>query len=435
MTIGVGLLGCGTVGSGVVKLLRQRQAEIEARVGDRVEIVAVAVRDLAKARVSELGSVRLTASPAEVVQDPRVNVVVELMGGLEPAKTHVLDALSRKKAVVTANKALLAYHGPEIFRAAREARVDVAFEGAVGGGVPVVRALRDALAGDRVKRIVGILNGTSNYVLTRMQREGLGFDEVVRDAQRLGYAEADPSLDVDGHDAAHKLVVLSALAFGRRVRPEEVDTRGLRSLEPVDHACADRFGFVVKPLAVAEDTGLSDPERGPCLALRVGPALVSKDALLGSVSGVLNAVLLEGDALGPLVLSGRGAGEGPTAVSVVSDVLDVARAIHEGSTGMLTAALRTEPSWVRAAGEDVLPHYARFVVRDEPGVLGRITTSLGRAGVSIRELVQLRRGDTNADVIMLTHASSRAAFEAALAEVDVAPFAVEKTRLFPVVAA
>jgi len=428
MTIRVGLLGCGTVGGGVVKLLRAQATEIEARVGDAVRVVRVAVRDPKKARVAALDGVPVTDDPAAVVADPAVDVIVEVMGGTNPAKALVLDAIARKKPVVTANKMLLAHEGPEIFARAREAGVDVAFEGAVGGGIPVVRALRDALAGDRVLRVVGILNGTSNYVLTRMQREHLGFGEVVRAAQELGYAEADPSLDVDGHDAAHKLVVLSALAFGRRVPPEAVDTRGLRFLEPVDHATADRFGYVVKPLAIAE-------RDGDALGLRVGPALVPKDALLASVAGVLNAVLLEGEALGPCVLSGRGAGEGPTAVSVVSDVLDVCRALHVKKTGLFSAALRTDPCTLRDPGEAIAPHYLRFVVKDEPGVLGRLTTSLGKAGVSIRELVQLRRGDTSADVVMLTHESRTAHVAAALAEIDREPFTLEPTRRMPIVLA
>ncbi len=427
MTIGIGLLGCGTVGGGVVRLLAARAREIGERVGEPVEIVDVAVRDLAKTRVAELGSVRLHAKPESVVDNPDVDVVVELMGGLEPARTLVLAAIAKKKPVVTANKALLAHHGPEIFAAAREAGVDVAFEGSVGGGIPVVRTLRDALAGDAVKRLVAILNGTSNYVLTRMQREGLGFDEVVREAQRLGYAEADPSLDVDGHDAAHKLTVLSMLAFGARVDPSSIPTTGLRALEPIDHTSADRFGYVVKPLAVAEDVG-------PSLSLRVGPTLVRKDTLLASVSGVLNAVLLEGNALGPCVLSGRGAGDGPTAVSVVSDLLDVARARRAKSEGLLTAAVRAEPRSVRDAGEAVSPYYLRFVVKDRPGVLGRITTALGGSGVSIREVVQQGRGSAEipVDVVMLTHASSLASVTEALAVVDREDFTVEPTRVLPV---
>lgn len=435
MTIGVGLLGCGTVGGGLVRLLHGRAREIAARVGEPVEIVDVAVRDLSKTRVSELGHVRLTASPEDVVANPKVDVIVELMGGVDPARALVLDALARRKPVVTANKMLLAHHGPEIFDRARELSIDVAFEGAVGGGIPIVRTLRDALAGDRVRRIVGILNGTSNYVLTRMQREGRDFDEVVREAQRLGYAEADPSLDVDGHDAAHKLVVLSALAFGKRVEPERVQTSGLRSLEPVDHASADRFGYVVKPLAIAADTGLVDPVLGPVLALRVGPALVPKDALLASVAGVLNAVLIEGEMLGPCVLSGRGAGDGPTAVSVLGDLIDVTRALRAKSSGLLASAVRTEPARVRDPGEDHAPFYLRFVVRDEPGVLGKITTSLGRSGVSIRELVQMRRGVHDADVVMLTHDAREASVTQALQHIDAESFALERTRVMPVVSA
>ena len=432
MAIGVGLLGCGTVGGGLVQLLGARAREIEARVGERIEIVDVAVRDLSKARVSALGAVRLTANPSEVVANPKVSIVVELMGGVTPARELLLDAIARKKPVVTANKMLLAHHGPEIFDRAREGSVDVAFEGAVGGGIPVVRVLRDALAGDRVRRIVGILNGTSNYVLTRMQREGLGFDEVVREAQRLGYAEEDPSLDIDGHDAAHKLVVLCALAFGKRIELERIATSGLRALEPIDHASAARLGYVVKPLAVAADTGQTHPSLGPILALRVGPALVPKEALLANVAGVLNAVLVEGEALGPCVLSGRGAGDEPTAVSVLGDLIDVARAARAKSSGLLTSAVRTEPASVQDAGEALAAFYLRFVVQDKPGVLGKITTTLGRAGVSIRELVQMRRADLGADVVMLTHESLSAHVTDALREIDTESFALQRTRVFPV---
>ncbi len=431
MTIGLGLLGCGTVGGGVARLLAERASELSARVGEPLRLVHVAVRDLEKPRGYGLEGARLTTRPEDVVADPEVDVVIELVGGVEPARTLLLDAIERGKGVVTANKMLLAHHGPELLARARARSVDVAFEGAVGGGIPVVRALRDALAGDRVTRLVGILNGTSNYVLTRMQREGLGFDAVVEDAQRLGYAEADPSLDVDGHDAAHKLIVLAMLAFGAELAPSAIPTDGLRTLEPVDHAAADRFGFVLKPLAIAEEGGAL----GGALAVRVGPTLVPKDALLASVGGVMNAVLIEGATLGPCLLSGRGAGAGPTAVSVVADILDVCRARRASSSGLLTAAIRAEARAVRDPGAACSAFYLRFVVRDEPGVLGRITTSLGAAGVSIRELFQSGRADGFVDVVMLTHECAHAHLRAAVAEVDRAPFAVEPARLYPVAAA
>lgn len=437
------MLGCGTVGGGVARLLEERAGPLAARAGGALRLVAVAVRDLDKPRGPGLGGVRLTTSPEDVVRDPAVDVVIELMGGAEPARTLVLEALGAGKSVVTANKLLLAHHGPELFARAREAGVDLVYEGAVGGGIPVVRALRDALASDRVLRLSGILNGTSNYVLTRMQREGLAFDEVLRDAQRLGYAEADPSLDVDGHDAAHKLVVLAALAFGAELPPHDVPTAGLRTLAPIDHAAAERFGYVIKPLAVAEardDTSV---------AMRVGPTLVPRDGLLAGVGGVLNAVLVEGETLGPCLLSGPGAGAGPTAVSVVADILDVATARRHGSTGRLSAAVRAAAAVVRDPGLARAPFYLRFVVRDEPGVLGRITTLLGRAGVSIRELFQqVQRATPNTtnttnttsaagaetlvDVVMLTHSAQRAHVDAAVAELDAEPFAVERARVLPV---
>lgn len=428
---GVGMLGCGTVGGGVARLLDERAAELAARAGGPLRLAAVAVRDLGKARGPGLGGARLTTSPEEVVRDPQVHVVVELMGGAEPARSLVLEALGAGKPVITANKLLLAHHGPELFARARAAGVDLAFEGAVGGGIPVVRTLRDALASDRVTRLSGILNGTSNYVLTRMQREGLAFDEVLREAQRLGYAEAEPSLDVDGHDAAHKLVVLAALAFGAELPPGDVPTAGLRALAPIDHAAAERFGYVVKPLAVAEalDAG--------SVAMRVGPTLVPRDGLLAGVGGVLNAVLVEGEALGPCLLSGPGAGAGPTAVSVVADLLDVVAATRSGAAGRLSAAVRTAPARVRDPGLAHAPFYLRFVVRDEPGVLGRITTALGRAGVSIRELFQraqrpVGEAEPLVDVVMLTHAATRASVAAAVGELDGAAFAVEPARVLPV---
>ena len=425
------MLGCGTVGGGVARLLEERATELAARAGGPLRLAAVAVRDLTKARGPGLAGARLTASPAEVVRDPEVQIVVELMGGAEPARALVLEALAAGKAVITANKLLLAHHGPELFARAREVGVDLAFEGAVGGGIPVVRTLRDALASDRVRRLSGILNGTSNYVLTRMQREGLSFDEVLGAAQRLGYAEAEPSLDVDGHDAAHKLVVLAALAFGADLPPGDVPTSGLRALGPIDHAAAERFGYVIKPLAVAEACD------DAAIAMRVGTTLVPREGLLAGVGGVLNAVLVEGEALGPCLLSGPGAGAGPTAVSVVADLLDVAAARKIGAAGRLTAAVRTAPARVRDPGLAHAPFYLRFVVRDEPGVLGCITTSLGRAGVSIRELFQQAQrpvdgAEPPVDVVMLTHPATHARLASAVRELDGEGFAVEPARVLPV---
>ncbi len=429
MGTGVGLLGCGTVGGGVVRLLRERSAEIAARVGGPVEIVRVAVRDAGKARAAELDPALLTTSAEELVQDPRVDVVVEVMGGIEPALALLRSAIRARKQIVTANKMLLAFHGPELFARARAASVDLAFEGSVGGGIPVIRTLREALASDSIASLTGIVNGTSNYVLTRMQRDGVGFDAVLRDAQEKGYAEADASLDVGGHDAAHKLTVLAMLAFGAEIDPSSVPTEGLADLEPVDLEAAHRFGYVIKPLAVALD-------RGEALDLRVHPALVPQDAPLASVGGVLNAIAIRGRAVGTCVLSGPGAGAMPTAVSVVADVIDVARAREAGKMGLLTAAVRTKPRPLLPILQVVARHYLRFVVRDEPGVLGRIATALGKAGVSIEELVQRGRGEgTGApvNVVMMTHEARGAQIRGAVSSIDLEDFVVAKTRVLRVV--
>jgi homoserine dehydrogenase len=425
--IKVGMLGCGTVGGGVVQLLRANAAYIEARVGAPIDIVKVLVRDPSKERVPELDRGRLTTDPEAVLGDPSLDVVVEVMGGVDPAHARVLRAIEAGKQVVTANKMLLALHGAELLDHARKRGVDLAFEAAVGGGIPVIRVLRDALASDTIASLSGIVNGTSNYVLTRMRADGLSFDAAVKEAQRLGYAEADPTLDVGGGDAAHKLVVLSMLAFGARLDGAKVPTEGLGDVEAVDHAFADRFGFVVKQLAVAKDKGGS-------LELRVHPALVAKDAPLANISGVLNAVAIEGRALGPCLLSGRGAGDMPTAVSVVADLVDVSIAKKGGVAGLSTRAIRLAPKALAPMDDVECRYYFRFSVFDRPGVLAAITGALGERGVSIEQMVQLGRGtdDVPVDVVMLTHESREASVQAALARIGASDFVARAPRMIRV---
>jgi homoserine dehydrogenase len=425
--IKVGLLGCGTVGGGVVQLLRSNAAYIGARVGAPIDITRVLVRDPQKERVQELDRARLTTDPEAVLGDPAIDVVVEVMGGVDPAGTLVRRAIAQGKQVVTANKMLLATHGAELLDLAREKGVDLAFEGAVGGGIPVIRVLRDALASDTIASLSGIVNGTSNYVLTRMRTDGLSFDLAVKDAQRLGYAEADPTLDIGGGDAAHKLVVLAMLAFGARLDGAKVSTEGLADVESVDHAFADRFGFVVKQLAIAKD-------RGGSLELRVHPALVAKDAPLANISGVLNAVAIEGRALGPCLLSGRGAGDLPTAVSVVADLVDVAIAKKSGVSGLSTRAIRLAPKPLASMDDVECRYYFRFSVFDRPGVLARITGALGERGVSIEQLVQQGRGsaDIPVDVVMLTHEAKEAAVQAALGVIGKSDFVARPPRMIRV---
>lgn len=397
--IRLGLLGCGTVGGGVVHLLRANAAYLAQSVGAPLEIVSILVRDADRDRVPELERPLLTTDADVVLGDESIDVFVEVMGGVDPTREYVERAIDSKRGVVTANKMLLAMHGPALVDRAIASGVDLAFEGSVGGGIPVVRVLREALASDWVVRLEGIVNGTCNYVLTRMRADGLGFDEAVREAQAKGYAEADPGLDIDGHDAAHKLVVLAMLAFGARVEAGRVPTEGIREIDPIDHRFAERFGFVIKHLAIGRD-------RGEGVELRVHPALVRRDTPLANVNGVLNAIALEGRALGPTLLSGRGAGDLPTAVSVVADVLDVARARRNGFAGLATRGIQMKARPLTSLDDVRGRYYLRFQVHDRSGVLARLAGELGEAGVSIEQMVQEGGGGSSGlpvEIVMLTH--------------------------------
>lgn len=416
--IQIGLLGCGTVGGGVLRLLHDNARYLGDRVGARLEVKRVLVRDLAKERVPECDKRLLTTDAGAVVDDPEIDLVVEVMGGEEPAGDLLARALAQGKGVVTANKMLLAHRGPRLLDLAVERHVDLAFEGAVGGGIPIIRTLRDSFASDWVQSLVAIINGTCNYVLTRMREGGVGLDVAIREAQQKGYAEAEPSLDVDGHDASHKLVVLAMLAFGARVDPKAVSTEGIRAIDETDHRFAERFGYVIKHLAVGRDLGES-------IELRVHPAFVPRSSMLANVSGVLNAVLLEGRALGPCLVYGRGAGDLPTAVSVVSDILDVARSIIAGVAGLQTRAIVMAPRRILPMAEVVSRYYLRFPVADRPGVIARLAGALGDAGVSIEQIVQEGQSEPEGDgkpvdVVMITHRARegaiRAAFEAVARE-------------------
>jgi len=397
--IRLGLLGCGTVGGGVIQLLQANAEYLAQTVGAPLEVAGVLVRDPEKERVPELDRALLTTDPDALLGDPSVDVFVEVMGGVDPSRGYIERAIDSKRSVVTANKMLLAMHGPALLDRAVANGVDLAFEGSVGGGIPVIRVLRDALASDWVVRLEGIVNGTCNYVLTRMREDGLGFDAAVREAQAKGYAEADPGLDVDGHDAAHKLVVLAMLAFGARVDASGVPTEGIRAIAPIDHRFAERFGYTIKHLAIGRD-------HGEAIELRVHPALVRRDTALAHVNGVLNAVALEGRALGPCLLSGRGAGDMPTAVSVVADVLDVARARRSGFAGTATRGIQMQVRPLMPLSEVRTRFYLHFLVHDRPGVLARLAGALGDAGVSIEQMVQEGGAGSSGvpvDIVMLTH--------------------------------
>jgi homoserine dehydrogenase len=397
MRIGIGMLGLGTVGSEVYRLVQEGRDEISRRLDATLEVVAVAVRDPSRVRACSVPESLLRPTPESVVRDPDVDLVVELMGGIEPAREAVTHALRARKPVVTANKALLAEHGTELFELCDRRRTEIAFEAAVGGAVPIVRTLRLSLAADRVERLVAIINGTTNYVLGSMA-EGRSYPEALAEAQRLGYAEADPRLDVEGHDAAQKLALLIGLAFGAPLHWSAVPTIGIGHLTPADLSHAAELSHCVKLLARAERrTGQGR------LAVRVGPHLVPRGSLLASVSGANNAVLLDSRAAGPSVLVGRGAGGLATAAAVVADMIDVARRIVAGSAGIGPYLWASGPLPFADLDEEVERAYLRISVQDRPGVLGRLTTLLGEHRVSIASLVQRGHQVDPVDVVLLTH--------------------------------
>ncbi|HYJ08011.1 MAG TPA: homoserine dehydrogenase [Polyangiaceae bacterium] len=410
----IALLGCGTVGGGVLRLLEDNREFLASRVGAPVEVKHVLVRDMAKARVSECRREWLTNDPEKIFQDNAVDLVVEVIGGENPALAYLDRALKSGRSVVTANKYLISKHGPELVRAAIDNRVDLAFEASVGGGIPIIRTLREALASDTVSSVHAILNGTCNYILTRMRDAGLSFEAALKEAQELGYAEADPTLDVEGHDAAQKLSVVSMLAFDSSIGTDQFLIEGIRGVEDIDFRFAERFGFTLKHLCIGHD-------RGEQIELRVHPALVRKNSVLANVDGVLNAVFVMGRALGPCLLVGRGAGDMPTAVSVVADIVDVAASRIHGESGLATRGIQLRARAVMPRDEIETRYYLRFDVGDHPGVLGRIASALGGEGISIEQMVQEGRakGDGGAvPVCILTHQSKEGAVRRAIASIE-----------------
>lgn len=421
----LGLLGLGNVGSGVVQLLADNAEAISERLaGATVEVRRALVKEADKQRIVKVPPWLLTTDPNVILDDPEIDIVIELIGGEEPARTLVLGAIAKGKHVVTANKALLAKHGDEILAAAEAKGVDVYYEASVGGGVPIIRALREGLASDRITELTGIVNGTSNYLLTAMTDEGRAFGEVLAEAQKLGYAEADPTLDVDGWDAAHKLCVLVPLCFGTRIDLDQLLVEGLRPIEAIDIRYAERFGYVIKPLVIARDHGDS-------IEARVHPTMVPKRFLLASVNGVFNAIYVSSVALGNSLYYGRGAGMMPTAVAVVSDVIEVSRNRMIAGGGRLHHRGRGGERRLRAPGELRTRYYLRFAVLDQPGVLARIAGLLGDHHISISEVVQ--EGDRKADrpvaIVVTTHEALEHDLQTALKQIDALEVVKDKTRV------
>ncbi len=404
----VAVLGCGTVGTEVVRLLHEQAADLTARTGARLELVGVAVRDTTTPRDPVVDPALLTTDSAGLVR--RADLVVELMGGLEPARTLVRDAIDAGASVVTANKALLAAHGPELYEAAEARGVDLYFEAAVAGAVPVVRGVRESFAGDRVNRVLGIVNGTTNFILDEMTTRGVGFGEALADAQALGYAEADPTADIDGHDAAAKIAILASLAFHTRVSIDDVPVEGIRYVTAADVAAATRGHHVIKLLAVAERRPTADGGEG--IAVRVHPALLPTDHPLAAVHGAFNAVVVDTEAAGRLMFYGQGAGGAPTASAVLGDVVAAARNRVSGGIGPVESRYAQLP--ILGPDEVTTQFQLRLEVADRPGVLAAIAGTFGEHGVSSRTVTQEQVGDNDgaAELVVVTHRASEAALAA-----------------------
>lgn len=423
----VGLLGLGTVGTGTVQLLQDRAGRHSLM--QELEIYRVGVRSLDKPRAVNLPDGILTTDLQAIVTDPEVEIVVEVLGGLEPARSLIMQAIAHHKHVVTANKAVIARYGNEIFDAANAAGVYVMLEAAVGGGIPVIQPLKQTLGVNRIHAITGIVNGTTNYILTRMQAEGSSFDDVLADAQKLGYAEADPTADVDGLDAGDKIAILASLAYGGRIKLPDVYCEGIRQVSQTDIAYAQKLGFTIKLLAIAQRETPSAPSASsapsaPLLSVRVHPTLIPQSHPLASIHGVYNAILVEAEPLGQVMFFGPGAGAGATASAVVSDILNVAAVLKTGhletesaSLHPLLACTHQDYCAIAPMAELVTRFYARFLTKDHPGVIGKLGTCFGSHGVSLESVVQTGIHKHLAEIVVVTHNVREGDFHQALAEI------------------
>jgi homoserine dehydrogenase len=409
-SVRVGLLGCGNVGSALVALIADHGPAIAARTGLRLEVARVAVHSTTRQRAVELPPGVLTNDAESVVTDPSIDVVVEVMGGIEPARRLIAAALEAKKPVVSANKELLANDGPALFEAAAASGVDLLFEAAVGGGIPLIRPLRESLVGDRLRRLIGIVNGTTNFVLTRMTEGGQSFREALAEAQSLGYAERDPTADVEGYDAAAKAAILATVAFGVRVAAGDVYREGITGITQDDIAMARRLGYAIKLVAVVESPG--DAREGE-VAVRVHPALVPLDHPLASVRDSYNAVFVEGDAVGNLMFYGRGAGGRPTASAVLGDLIDAAANLRQGRASGVPALPGLAAAHIRPIDELRSQYYVSMDVVDRPGVLHQISGVTARHNVSVEKVEQLGLGD-EARLVFVTHLAPERAMQATL---------------------
>jgi homoserine dehydrogenase len=422
----VGLIGFGTVGTGVVKLLADNAGLISDKIAARLVLKKIADLDTTTDRGVKLLPGVLTGNVNEILDDPEISIVIELIGGYEPAKSFVLKAISAGKHVVTANKALLALHGDEIYALAAEKGVEVLYEAAVGGGIPVLSAIKGNMAANRFSTILGILNGTCNYILTKMTKEGSDFADVLKSAQELGYAEADPTFDIEGVDTAHKLALLISLCFGTKVRFDRIYTEGITSISAIDINFAQQFGYRIKLLAI----GKRDGER---IEARVHPTMIPVHYPMADVDGPFNAIRLAGDFVGPVMFYGRGAGMEPTASAIVGDLMDISRNLLAGVGQRVSARGFLESKVaeleIKPIGEIISRYYLRFSVVDMPGVLAAIAGALGRNNISIESMIQTGRSGEHVPIVIITHEATERDVLAALAEIDGFEMIREQSRL------
>jgi homoserine dehydrogenase len=438
--INIGMIGGGTVGSGVFHALQQNADLMAARIGIQLGIVKVAVKAFDEPRPYPIEPSVLTLNWREVVEDPAVQVVIELVGGTGIAKTMILAALERGKPVVTANKALLSAHGPELFAAARQFKTNLYYEASVAGGIPIIKVVRESLVGNRFDRIYGIVNGTCNYILTRMKREGAAFGDVLADAQRLGYAEADPTLDIDGHDAAHKIGILASLAHGFWVDHHDIHVDGIRHLTPLDIRFAAQLGYTIKLLGIVKTVSpdsraeRNTPPAATRISVSVSPTLVPERHVLANVNDVFNAVFVSGSPIGDTLYYGRGAGKDATASAVLSDLADAALDLRHGTPQRVPAFVpHATKGAVVPLAETSSRFYLRLDVLDRPGVIANISAILSTGGISISSIIQPEghEGET-VPVILMTHAANRAAMEQCCTAITQIPAVKGPSLLLPV---
>jgi len=422
--IKVGLIGFGTVGGGLAKVLHDQRQVLMEKTNTVITLGTVA--DIAVDRLPDyLADVKLTKNVQDIFNDPEIRIVVELIGGIEPAKSFILQAIASGKHVVTANKALISQHGREIFAAAAAAGVEVGFEASVGGGIPVIKGLKEGLVANRIQSLMGIMNGTANYILTQMTDHGTPFEEVLRDAQGKGYAEADPTYDVEGIDTAHKLAILMTMAYGMNIRLDEISTEGISRIKPIDIQLAGEFGYRIKLLAISIN-------HGEHVEARVHPTMVPEDHMLASINGAYNGIYFTGDEVGNILLYGYGAGKLPTGSAVAADVVDIARNIMHNCVGRVPC-LSYSPDHIKDIAitpmdDLVCPYYFRITTQDRPGVLSAISGILGKHGISIESVVQKKRRELAAvPIVMLTYEAREADVNKALAEIDALETTSDKT--------